>query len=168
MADVYSIEEQSTSGNQQPVDKDMGDVSMHKVKQVERKVTDTPSTQMETNDSGNDFLCVVRSSATMMVNNNFSGLTKDKIQIFSDTLVAFANGDNVRNHIQKKGSGYWGQKLIFEEKSVSKMWNYLADIIGDQLHKGYTNTVERFESFLDGFVSIVIRDIRQKKAKDKK
>ena len=55
----------------------------------------------------------------MMVNNNFSGwlsLSEDKIQILSDTLVSFANQDTVIKNIQKKGSGYCGQKLFFKKK----------------------------------------------------
>ena len=55
-----------------------------------------------------------------MVNNNFSGwlsLSEDiKIQILSDTLVSFANQDTVIKNIQKKGSGYCGQKLFLQEK----------------------------------------------------
>lgn len=92
----------------------------------------------------------------MMVNNNFSGwlsLSEDiKIQILSDTLVSFANQDTVIKNIQKKGSGYCGQKLFLQEKSVSKMRNHLVEIIGDQLRKRKEYTIERFESFLDGFM----------------
>ena len=131
--------------------------------------TPAPATQMETNELGEDLLCDVRSTATIMVNNVFSSwlyLSEHKIQIFSDTLVAFANEDNVKTHIQKRGSGELGKRLFIPKKSISKMWSYMSDIIGDRLRKEYT--IERFKSFLDEFVTVVIRDIRQRKARDKK
>ena len=47
----------------------------------------------------------------------------------------------------------WTETFL-QEKSVSKMRNHLVEIIGDRLRKRKEciYTIERFESFLDGFM----------------